>query len=95
MSGKNISRIKRIIENSKGLFIGVSFVKADGTPRNMVFRNGVETSHPAPEWDEKRKVTLNERNMLTIYDVQSNGFRTINLNTITRLNVRGKEFIYE
>ena len=84
-----VSEIRRIIKDSAGRLVGVSFVKSDGTPRKMIFRNRVSTHHPAPDWNDKRNQTRFERGMMNVYDVELKAYRTLNLNTITRIKSRG------
>lgn len=90
-----VEELREIIKEADGLLIGVSFYKSDGSLRKMIFRNGVITGHPAPEWNDKRNQTLHEKGMMNVYDVKVNGYRTINLNNVIHLKVRGKEYNYD
>lgn len=66
----------------------VTFRKKNGEMRDMVCRTGV-----------KKGVTGKGMNycpvskgLLSVYDMQAKGFRIVNLNTLTRLKIDGKEF---
>ncbi len=56
-----------IIDQSNGRFVSVSFVKKDGTVRNLTGRLGV-TSHL-----KGGKKTVPEDNYITIFDTQKGG----------------------
>lgn len=64
------------VEASGGKFVTVTFVKKDGTLRKLTGRMGV-TKHL-----KGGQSTLNPEKHITVYDVQSKGYRAINKDTI-------------
>ena len=68
--------IESVLKATSGKFFTVVFIKKDGSTRTMNCRLGV-TKHL------KGGVSnLNPKQYLTVYDVQSKGYRAINLETI-------------
>lgn len=93
--------LKQLIEtNAKNSVFSVDFIKQDGTPRTMNCRLGV-TSHMNPK--PVREDNTNNRmssttfdhvdNLLGVFDMVNNGYRTINIDTVTRLAFQGQ--VYE
>lgn len=78
--------LAHIIENSNGKFVSVTFTKKDGSTRVLVGRLGV-TSHL-----KGGKSTLDAAQYITIFDVQNNGYRAINRNTIQSVRIDGQEY---
>jgi hypothetical protein len=76
-----------IIEQSNGRFVSVSFVKKDGSIRNLVGRLGV-TSHL-----KGGKKTVPEDKYITIFDTQKGAYRSINRDTILSVRSAGVEAV--
>lgn len=77
---ENNNFVSRIL-NSNGKIFSVEFVKKDGSRRLMNCRLGV-TKHL-----KGGSSTLDPNKFITVYDLQSEGYRAINVDTI--LNVKG------
>jgi hypothetical protein len=78
-----------IIEASKGHFITVKFVKKDGSVRTMNCRTGV-IKHL-----RGGKCTVDKNKFLIVYDVKSEGYRSINRNSIVSVLCDGVEYFNE
>lgn len=63
----------------------VIFQKKDGTLREMVCRLGVTKHLKGGEL----KYSPEDFNYLTVYDMQAEGYRTINVNTLKRIKLDG------
>jgi hypothetical protein len=75
---------------SDGKIFSVDFIKrTTGEERHMVCRLGV-TSHLK---GGTKKFDDNEKKLLTVYDVQKNGYRSIPLDAIVRVKISGR--VYE
>lgn len=72
--------VDRIL-NSNGKIFSVEFIKKDGTKRLMNCRLGV-TKHL-----KGGSSTLDPEKFITVYDLQSEGYRAINKESI--INVKG------
>lgn len=76
-------KLDKFILNSDGKFITVEFIKKDGTLRKLTGRLGV-TKHL-----KGGQSTLDAAQYITIYDVQSKGYRAINRDTIQSVTIEG------
>jgi hypothetical protein len=71
-----------------GTIFSVDFIKKDGSHRTMSCRLGVKKHLKGGElpFDPVTK------GLLPVYDLQKEGYRMINLNTIQELRVRGQVY---
>ena len=84
----NRLKLSSILDKVEGKFIGVTFIKKDGTIRRLNGRFGVHKYLVGGI----NKVSKNSNSYLTIYDVKAKGYRTINLDTIQSIRMN-KELI--
>jgi ribosomal protein L28 len=90
--------VKDLISSAGGTFATVSFVKKDGTLRTMHIQpavgkfhvKGDEASESAKKGVETRKV--NNPNLMPIWDTDNKAFRSINLDTLKQVKVRGQVY---
>jgi hypothetical protein len=87
MRNVNIVNLRSLLMASGGTFIGITFTKKDGSTRNLNGRllvsKGVKgTGH---------KISL-DKPSIRIYDVKTDGFRTVNLSTTKSLRMFGMEY---
>ena len=75
---------KNLIENTKGKFFTVEFVKNDGSHRKMVARMGVKKGLVGAG----RSKPLAE-NLVCVYDVQAKGYRTVNCDKVLSFKCGG------
>jgi hypothetical protein len=68
----------------KGVVSGV-FIKKDGSERTMTFRLGVKKNLQGGE----NKVERLDRPYMTVFDMQKDDYRTVNLRTLKRITVNG------
>ena len=80
MNMENTNFVERIL-SSNGKIFSVEFVKKDGSVRLMNCRLGVT------KYLKGGQSTLDPAKFITVYDLQSAGYRAINVDTI--LNVKG------
>ena len=73
--------IKERIKETNGKFFSVTFTKKDGTTREMNCRLGV-TKHLKGGTSN----TAHKANLVTVYDLQAEGYRCINLDTVSAFN---------
>ena len=84
----NLPHIREAAQD--GTIFSVDFIKrTTGEERHMVCRLGVKAhlKGGVKKFDDK------EKNLLTVYDVQKNGYRSIPLDAIIRVKIHGK--VYE
>jgi|TARA_R100000084_G_scaffold108724_1_gene72158 hypothetical protein len=86
---KTIKETLAEIQTANNTIFSVEFIKKDGTVRTMVARlhvkKGVKGTGMAYNPIEK--------GLLPVWDMQKNGFRMINLKTVTKLQIKGEELI--
>jgi len=91
--------VKSLIESAGSTFIGVDFIKADGTFRTMNVQThagksllaGDAASDSAKQAVETRK--RNNPNLINVFDVANSAWRSINLDTVQRVTIRGTTFV--
>jgi hypothetical protein len=78
----------KMIRASKGKILSVRYRKKDGTMRDMVCRTEVKkgVKGTGMAYDPV------EHDLMTVYDVQAEGWRMINLDEIQTLKMNGKEY---
>jgi hypothetical protein len=80
--------IKTIKEEIGGKFFSVSFIKKDGTLREMTCRLGVTKHLKGGEL----KHNPSDFGHLVVFDLQKQAYRTINLNTLKKIKLDKKEY---
>lgn len=80
----NNKQKRQILESTNGRVFGATFVKKDGTVRTINCRLGV-TKHLRGGVS----TTAHKTNLITVYDMASKGYRTINLDTLISAHVDG------
>lgn len=78
--------VKTLIVANHDKFVGVTFTKKDGQKRDLNGRLHVRSK------TGKAPTTAHLPEYLTIYDVKAGGFRTINLDTVESIRMKGIEF---
>lgn len=82
------SEPKKIKELVGSKIFSVTFTKKDGTLREMTCRVGVKKHLKGGEL----KYNPEELNYLTVFDMQAQDYRTININTLKKIKVDGVEY---
>jgi hypothetical protein len=81
-----MKKLEEIIEKSNGKILSVTFIKKDGTKRTLVGRLGVKAHLKGG------KSTVDHDKYINIYDMQSEGYRNINRETILSVRAEGNEY---
>jgi hypothetical protein len=76
-----------LIEKSNGKMLTVTFLKRDGTMRTMNGRIGVK------KYIKGSSLKKNSSDYITMYDVQNQGYRSVNRNTIVSVRSEGIEAV--
>lgn len=74
-----------IVKMAQNKFVGLTFIKKDGSVRRMNGRFNVHSK------TGKAPTTAGHAEYLTIYDVKNSGFRTVNLDTLQSVRTCGIE----
>jgi hypothetical protein len=76
---------KFIKKAAKKEIVSGVFIKKDGSERTMTFRLGVKKNLQGGE----NKVERLDRPYMTVFDMQKDDYRTVNLRTLKRITVNG------
>lgn len=79
---------KELINQAEGRIFRATFIKKNGEVRNMVCRLGV-TKHLR---GGQRAYNPSDYGLICVYDLQNEGYRSINLETMTELNIGGNHY---
>jgi hypothetical protein len=83
-----LENAEKLINQTNNQFFSVSFVKTGGTLRHMTCRLGVKKGIKGTGQAFEPK----EYELLTVYDLQSKGYRMIRLETLQSVTVDGQTF---
>jgi hypothetical protein len=78
--------MKEQILETKGKIFGVTFIKKDGTTRNMTARLGVKKNLKGVGLS----FNPDERNLIVVFDMQKKAYRMVNLLTIISIRHAGR-----
>lgn len=78
----------KLMKQTNGTIFSVSFVKKDGSHRDMVCRLGVTKHLKGGE----QAYDPEEYALLCVFDMQKSAYRSISLETITRLSLDGVDY---
>ena len=81
-------QLQKFLQEQRGQFIGVDFVKQDGTCRKMNGRLGVYKHQKGGT----NKVCTDYRPYISIFDVQCMEYRTLNLATVSTIRAGRKTY---
>jgi hypothetical protein len=82
-----MKNLEKVIEQSKGKFLTVTFVKKDGSIRTLNGRLGVKKDLVGG------KSTVDHTKYINIYDVQAHGYRNVNKETIIEVKFGGEVLV--
>lgn len=86
--------IRGLITETKGNIFSCYFKKLDGTMREMVCRRYVNKGVKGTSPYNVEKVDKSN-NQLTVFDMQNDGFRKINLTEVITLKIDGVKYIFD
>ena len=80
--------ILNLLKENKNLIFSVVFLKKNGELSPMTCKLGVKKHLKGG----RLKYNPRERNNLIVFDMQKEGYRTINLDTLTLVNMKGVQY---
>jgi len=80
--------VKTKIKNQGNKIFSAEFSKTDGTTRKVVARLGVKSHLRGGE----NKVVRDDRSYMTVFDMQKQEYRTLNLRTIKEIKIDGERY---
>lgn len=98
---RDYEKMKALIASAGGQFAGVVFTKKDGTLRTMNVQPAklkFEVKGDAASDSAKQAVATRAArhpNLYNVWDVSKKAPRSINLDTVERITVRGETYLYD
>lgn len=80
--------LKTFLQSQLDRFVGIDFVKKDGSRRMLNGRLGVKSLLKGG----RNKVEAIDRPYVTLFDAQLNQYRTVNLETVSQVRASGKVY---
>lgn len=85
----NIASRRKLLEKTNGKIFTVHFRKTDGTVRKMNCRLGVKVHLKGG-----KSSVENYNKYIVVYDMQTKGYRTVNLETLIEAKIGGKHYTF-
>ncbi len=85
------TEVEKVLDESRGKIVGVTFIKKDGSERTLVGRIGKRYS-PTGTDPLGGKAARRGRGLFTIYDMQKQAFRMVNMDTVISIRAGGKTY---
>lgn len=81
------TKVEGFLRTLGGVMFGIDYIKKDGTPRSLTGRLDV-----VPLKGGKNKVEALDRSYLTAFDVLKREYRTVDVDTASRIRVNGRVY---
>ena len=81
--------LRNLIKATNSMFFTITWVKKNGEERTMTVKDGVESKLALP----KGQGSNNQehcRHLITLFDVQAGHYKSVNLDTVTKLSCGDK-----
>ena len=87
----NKNKAKELIKESKGKIFSTSFIKKDNTVRVLTGR--LKVTQYLKENAKKQPYDPSKYNLVCVYDMKAEGYRMLNINTLTNLSINANKYI--
>ena len=81
--------LRNLIKATQGCFFSISFKKKSGEQRTLTVRDGVESKLALPKGQGSNNQEAYS-NLITLFDVQAGHYKSVNLDTVTKLKCSNK-----
>ena len=81
--------LRNLIKATNGLFFSIDFVTKKGEPRHLTMKDGVESKLALPKGQGSNNQEAYD-NLITLFDVQAGHYKSVNLDTVTKLKCGDK-----
>lgn len=85
------TKVAKVVQETRGGFFGVDFIKKDGSLRHMTCRKGVYRVQPLV--GKPSTVDRPDTPYMTVWDVVKRAYRVINLQTVQALRFNGITYV--
>tara|TARA_R110000851_G_scaffold149487_1_gene290029 strand:- start:531 stop:812 length:282 start_codon:yes stop_codon:yes gene_type:complete len=87
----NRNKAKELIHITNGKIFSSTFVKKDGTHRLLTGR--LKVTKGLKENAKPRPYDPSKYNLVCVYDMKAEGYRMLNINTLTNLSINANKYI--
>ena len=81
--------LRSLIKSTNGMFFSIVFLKKSGEQRTLTVRDGVESKLALPKGQGSNNQEMYD-NLITLFDVQAGHYKSVNLDTVTKLSCGSK-----
>ena len=81
--------LRNLIKATNSMFFSISWIKKNGEERTMTVRDGVESKLALPKGQGSNNQEAYD-NLITLFDVQAGHYKSVNLDTVTKLKCSNK-----
>ena len=81
--------LRNLIKATNSMFFTITWVKKNGEERTMTVKDGVESKLALPKGQGSNNQEAYS-NLITLFDVQAGHYKSVNLDTITKLKCGDK-----
>ena len=82
---------KKLIHITNGKIFSSTFIKKDGTHRLLTGR--LKVTKGLKENAKPRPYDPSKYNLVCVYDMMAEGYRMLNINTLTKLSINANKYI--
>ena len=81
--------LRNLIKATNSMFFTITWVKKNGEERTMTVKDGVESKLALPKGQGSNNQEAYD-NLITLFDVQAGHYKSVNLDTVTKLKCGDK-----
>ena len=77
--------LRSLIKATNSMFFTITWIKKNGEERTMTVKDGVESKLALPKGQGSNNQEAYD-NLITLFDVQAGHYKSVNLDTVTKLS---------
>ena len=77
--------LRNLIKATNSMFFTITWIKKNGEERTMTVKDGVESKLALPKGQGSNNQEAYD-NLITLFDVQAGHYKSVNLDTVTKLS---------
>ena len=81
--------LRNLIQATNSMFFTITWIKKNGEERTMTVKDGVESKLALPKGQGSNNQEAYS-NLITLFDVQAGHYKSVNLDTVTKLKCSNK-----
>ena len=81
--------LRNLIKATNSMFFTITWIKKNGEERTMTVKDGVESKLALPKGQGSNNQEAYS-NLITLFDVQAGHYKSVNLDTVTKLKCSDK-----